>query len=98
MKDKRHIQSFNKHQENLNISDVSDSDYKELKTISQLIEYLQKIKEKEGDIFVCYSEEHEYWGSAESWITPGYNLTINTHAQPDGPKSGKSVKAMVFGK
>ena len=25
MKDKRHIQSFNEHQENLNISDVSDS-------------------------------------------------------------------------
>ena len=26
MKDKIHIQSFNEHQENLNISDVSDSD------------------------------------------------------------------------
>jgi hypothetical protein len=26
MKGKRHIQSFNEHQENLNISDVSDSD------------------------------------------------------------------------
>jgi len=25
MKDKKHIQSFNEHQENLNISDVSDS-------------------------------------------------------------------------
>jgi hypothetical protein len=27
MKDNRHIQSFNEHQENLNISDVSDSDF-----------------------------------------------------------------------
>jgi DnaJ-class molecular chaperone len=27
MKDKRHIQSFNEHQENLNISDVSGSFY-----------------------------------------------------------------------
>ena len=26
MKDNKHIQSFNEHQENLNISDVSDSD------------------------------------------------------------------------
>lgn len=33
MKGKRHIQSFNEHQENLNISDVIDSDffYNELK-------------------------------------------------------------------
>ncbi len=28
MKDNKHIQSFNEHQENLNISDVSDSDLK----------------------------------------------------------------------
>ena len=27
MKDKRHIQSFNEHQENLNISDVMSSGY-----------------------------------------------------------------------
>ena len=32
MKDEKHIQSFNEHQENLNISDVSDSDYQEVKT------------------------------------------------------------------
>jgi hypothetical protein len=30
MKDKRHIQSFNEHQENLNISDVSESNLKSL--------------------------------------------------------------------
>ena len=29
MKDKKHIQSFNEHQENLNISDVSDSNKNE---------------------------------------------------------------------
>ena len=35
MKDKRHIKSFNEHQENLNISDVSDSlvNFKKLKNI-----------------------------------------------------------------
>ena len=27
MKDNKHIQSFNEHKENLNISDVSDSDF-----------------------------------------------------------------------
>lgn len=74
------------------------STFKEVKTISELIEYLQEVKEKEGDIFVCYSEDHEYWGSVESWISSGYNLQISEHAQPDGPKSGKSVKALVFGK
>ena len=40
MKDKRHIKSFNEHQENLNISDVSSSDTitltkKELETFLQ---------------------------------------------------------------
>jgi len=34
MKDKGHIQSFNEHQENLNISDVSDSQNQKLPTKS----------------------------------------------------------------
>jgi hypothetical protein len=73
------------------------SDFKEVKTISDLIDYLQEVKEKEGDISVCHSESHDYWGSVESWLVPGYNLNVSEHAQPDGPKSGKSVKALVFG-
>lgn len=64
-------------------------EYKEVKTISELIDYLQKVKEK---------EEHEYWGSVETLLSTGYNLNVSEHAQPDGPKSGKSVKALVFGK
>jgi hypothetical protein len=36
MKNNKHIQSFNEHQENLNISDVSDSDFL-LRTISDRI-------------------------------------------------------------
>lgn len=36
MKDNKHIQSFNEHQENLNISDVSDSDFL-LRTIADRI-------------------------------------------------------------
>ncbi len=73
------------------------SDFKEVKTISELIEYLQEVKEKEGDINVCHSESDDYWGSFQNWFTIGYNLSIS-NAQPDGPKSGKSVKALVFGK
>ena len=71
---------------------------KEITKLSELIEYLNSIKEKEGDIAVCYSEDHEYWGSVESYFSIGYNLQINDRARPDGPKSSTSVKALVFGK
>ncbi len=64
--------------------------------ISELIIKLIEIKEKEGDINVCTSETHEYWGSVESNIVDGYNMTVR-NAQPDGPKSGKSEIALVFG-
>lgn len=69
----------------------------EIKKISELIDYLEKIKTTEGDIAVCVSQEHEYWGSVESWLEPGYNLQVREHTQPDGPKSGKSVKALQIG-
>ncbi len=67
----------------------------EIKTISALIQHLEKIKEEQGDIHVCVSESDDYWGSVETWINI-HNLNIDTHAQPDGPKSGKSVRALVF--
>ena len=45
MKDKRHIQRFNEHQENLNISDVSDSsNYNDLQCG-------MKVKDSMGDIY-----------------------------------------------
>ena len=82
----------------MRIRKFNESDeYKEVKTISELIEYLQLVKEKEGDIYVCHSDSDDYWGSVESWLTVGYNLSVSEHSQPDGPKSGKSVKAVVFG-
>ncbi len=44
MKDKRHIQSFNEHQENLNISDVSDSySTDDEMTFSQAGDYKRRI-------------------------------------------------------
>lgn len=72
--------------------------YREIKTISEMIEYLEDIMIEEGNINICYSESHEYWGSVESWITVGYNMSISDRAQPDGPKSGKSVRALIIGK
>ena len=64
--------------------------------ISELIVKLEEIKSKEGDLNVCVSESHEYWGSVQSRLTE-YNMTVSEHAQPDGPKSGISEKAVVFG-
>ena len=62
--------------------------------ITELIKKLEEIKSEHGDLNVCVSESHEYWGSIASYLTD-YNMCIE-HAQPNGPKSGKSEKAVVF--
>ncbi len=43
MKDNKHIQSFNEHQENLNISDVSDSRLHESKSEKNIVDKFFKI-------------------------------------------------------
>lgn len=63
--------------------------------ISELILKLQEVKDKEGDLNVCVSESHEYWGSVQRHIEE-HDINVSNHAQPDGPKSGKSEKAIVF--
>ncbi len=63
--------------------------------ISELILKLQEVKDKEGDLNVCVSESHEYWGSVQRHIQD-HDINVSNHAQPDGPKSGKSEKAIVF--
>ena len=63
--------------------------------ISKLMAILEEIKAKEGDLNVCLSEPHEYWGSIHRHITEN-NVLVKEHAQPDGPKSGKWEKAVVF--
>tara|TARA_R110000868_G_scaffold224034_2_gene475898 strand:+ start:499 stop:786 length:288 start_codon:yes stop_codon:yes gene_type:complete len=45
MKDKKHIQSFNEHQENLNISDVSDSETKIIQIKNEYSEIDKELKE-----------------------------------------------------
>ena len=45
MKDNKHIQSFNEHQENLNISDVSDSETKIIQIKNEYSEIDNQLKE-----------------------------------------------------
>ena len=57
MKDKRHIQSFNEHQENLNISDVSDSDFIEHKLEDEYgYKFCVKLPSDSKDITVINDE------------------------------------------
>ena len=63
--------------------------------ISEVILKLEEFKKEHGDLPVCVSGEAEYWGSIEHDVDE-YHLIISEHAQPEGPKSGKSVKAVVF--
>lgn len=63
--------------------------------ISDIIAHLEKLKAEHGDINVCNATEEEYWGEIHNYATPD-NIRINQHAQPQGPKSGESEKAVVF--
>ena len=65
--------------------------------ISDLIKELEKIKKKEGDIKVCVTSDHEYWGTLYHLVNKHY-IEVTDHAQPDGPKSGKSERAVVLGR
>ena len=65
--------------------------------ISELQLLLENFKKEHGDITVCHSEPHEYWGSFQSHLTEGYNINFSEHGQPDGPKSGKSEKCIIIG-
>lgn len=61
--------------------------------ISEIIKRLEEEKEKHGDLKVCYVEEDDYWGKIETEIS---YLIIDDHAQPEGPKSGVSEKALIL--
>lgn len=63
--------------------------------ISELIIHLNKLKDEHGDVIVVTSENDEYWGSIEHEVTD-YNISFSEHVQPEGPKSGKSEKGIVF--
>lgn len=64
--------------------------------ISEVILKLEEFQSQHGDINCVTSESDEYWGSIQNNIDE-YNLTINNHAQPKGPKSGESEVCVQFG-
>ena len=63
-------------------------------TISELISKLQDIMNEEGDLNCAFSIDHEYWGSVENYLSD-YNIKVGL-AQPEGPKSGKTEKCLIF--
>ena len=63
--------------------------------ISKLIGRLTEILAEEGDLNVCLSENHDYWGSLQHYLRED-NLGVYSYAQPQGPKSGEMEKALVF--
>ena len=62
--------------------------------ISNLINELTAMKEKHGDIIVCRTESHDYWGTLYYPITKD-SIKFTEHAQPDGPKK-PSQQAIAF--
>lgn len=80
MKGNKHIQSFNEHQENLNISDVMNSKImensnkqKNNKQKNTKMEKLKDLLELVSDVDIMYHEEHkEYffeWMKDDKFIT-----------------------------
>lgn len=63
--------------------------------LSLLIKKLQAIKKKEGDLNVCVSDSAEYWGHVHRYVRED-DVKVSEHVQPDGPKSGKSERAILF--
>lgn len=68
---------------------------KEDSKISDIIARLEKLKEIHGDINVVVEEKDDYWGSLHNYISES-NMQVSEHAQPAGPKSGISEKAVVI--
>jgi hypothetical protein len=64
--------------------------------ISQVIKKLQIIEQQEGDLPVVITADHEHWGILYYNIADS-TIYIDEHAQPNGPKSGTSIRAVVIG-
>jgi len=63
--------------------------------ISELINKLSNFQKQHGDIICVVRKDHEYWGSVDSLLSE-YNFYVKNNCQPDGPKSGKEEKGVVF--
>jgi hypothetical protein len=62
--------------------------------ISELVQKLNEIKASDGDLIICTSERDDYWGRVYSEFTDS-NLRVGD-AQPKGPKSGESERAVII--
>jgi len=63
--------------------------------LSQVIERLQGILEAEGDLPVCVTEPHEYWGDLYYHIGDA-GISVCTDTPLEGPKSHEVVKAVII--
>lgn len=64
-------------------------------TISELILKLEEIRAVEGDLKVCGSIPHDYWGSIEEGID-SRNIEVSDCAMIGGPKYGTPERAVAF--
>lgn len=62
--------------------------------ISDLIKRLEDIKQQHGDLNICTSANHDYWGTIFSYLQE-YDINVGD-ARPKGPKSGYSEEAVIF--
>ncbi len=70
--------------------------YAEIKDLDSLIKHLQEVRDKEGNIGVCYGYYDDYWGSVEGYLVVDSTVKVED-AKPDGPKSGKRCRCVIFG-
>jgi hypothetical protein len=63
--------------------------------IDSVILKLQALRKEHGNLKVCVASGDDYWGTIYNEVD-NHLLRVDEHAQPEGPKSGKSEKAVVF--
>lgn len=62
--------------------------------LSGLIEILTNLKDTHGDLMVCRTESHEYWGTLYYEIQKD-EVVFTENAKPDGPKRGTQTAIVI---
>ena len=63
-------------------------------TTAELTKTLQELESEHGELEVVTRVPHDYWGSVDSKVHD-FDVRVGI-AQPDGPKSAKSIIAVVI--
>jgi len=63
--------------------------------LSHVIEKLQAILEAEGDLPVCVTEPHKYWGDLYYCINDA-GIRVCPDTRIKGPKSHEGVKTVII--